>query len=83
MQIGRIQGCTRVLGKSQGYIGLPIRDIRIDDPVSGPNAPAMETAWIPTAEEIAAIQRGAPIILRILGTGHPPVMLYVGEEPGP
>lgn len=26
MQIGRILGAQRVLGKSQGYYGLPIRD---------------------------------------------------------
>jgi hypothetical protein len=26
MQIGRIEGATRVLGKSQGYYGLPVRD---------------------------------------------------------
>ena len=26
MEIGRILGATRVLGKSQGYLGLPIRD---------------------------------------------------------
>lgn len=26
MQIGRITGATRVLGKSQGYMGLPLRD---------------------------------------------------------
>ncbi len=25
--IGRIEGATRVLGKSQGYLGLPLRDV--------------------------------------------------------
>lgn len=81
MQIGHIQGCTRTLGKSQGYLGLPLRDIVINDTVTGPNTPAMETAWFPTPDEIAAINSGAPVILRVVGTGHPPVMLLTGEVP--
>lgn len=81
MQIGRIAGHTRIIGKSQGYLGLPIRDITTECTVNGAETPAMETAWLPTPAEIAAINAGAPIILRILGTGHPPVMIYVGEEP--
>lgn len=81
MQIGRIAGCTRVIGQSQGYLGLPLRDIIIDDTVNGPGTPAMETAWLPTPAEIAAINAGAPIILRVLGASHPPVMLYTGEVP--
>lgn len=81
MEIGRIQGTTRVIGKSQGYYGLPLRDIIINDTVTGPETPAMETAWFPTPEELAALQAGAPIILRVVGTGHPPVMLYTGEVP--
>lgn len=81
MQIGRIQGCTRVIGKAQGYLGLPLRDIVIDDSVTGPNTPAMETAWFPTPEELAALVAGAPIILRVVGSGHPPVMLFTGDIP--
>lgn len=81
MEIGRIQGCTRVIGRAQGYYGLPLRDIVINDTVTGPETPAMETAWLPTPEELAALQAGAPIILRVVGTGHPPVMLYIGDLP--
>ena len=83
MQIGMIEGATRVIGKSQGYLGLPLRDIVLDDTVTGPQTPAMETAWFPTPKEIDAIIAGAPIILRVIGTGHPPVMLLVGQEPQP
>lgn len=82
MQIGMIQGATRVLGKSQGYLGLPVRDVLINETVNGPDTPAMETAWLPTPKEIEAIQRGAPVILRVLGAAHPPVMVEVGEVPG-
>lgn len=81
MQIGMIKGCTRNIGKSQGYLGLPLRDITIDCSVGGPGTPAMESAWLPTPKEIEAIAAGAPIILRIHGSGHPPVMLYIGEVP--
>lgn len=100
MMIKRIADATRVLGQSQGYIGLPLRDlhglempatpctdaafmrdVEINCKVNGPGTRAMETAWEPTPAEIAAIVSGAPIVLRVLGTAHPPVMLYVGEEP--
>lgn len=81
MQIGMIQGFTRIIGQSQGYLGLPIRDITINCSVNGPNTPAMETAWLPTPAEIVAIEDGAPIILRLFGRGHPPVMMRTGDAP--
>lgn len=81
MQIGRIEGTTRVLGRRQGYIGLPLRDVVLDEKVNGPDTPAMQTAWLPTPREIEAIVAGAPIILTVLGVAHPPVMLDVGKVP--
>ncbi len=36
------------------------------------------TIW---PEDIAALQAGAPLILRIAGTNHPVVSLCVGEAP--
>lgn len=78
MIIGRIEGATRVLGKSQGYLGLPLRDVVINSTVDGPETPAMETAWLPNPDEIERINAGAPVILRILGSAHPPVMVEVG-----
>jgi len=83
MQILHIAGATRVLGKSQGYLGLPLRDVLMHDTVNGPSTPAMETAWEPTPDELARLNAGAPVILQILGTGHPPVMLLVGDAPTP
>ncbi len=35
MQIGRIQGWTRELGKGQGYLGLPLRDTVVNCTVGG------------------------------------------------
>lgn len=81
MLIKHIEGCTREIGKSQGFNGLPLRDIVINDTVMGPGTPAMETAWEPTPAEIAKIVAGAPLVLRIIGTMHPPVLLMVGEIP--
>lgn len=80
MIIGHISGATRTLGKSQGYLGLPLRDVMVNCSVNG-ETPAMETAWMPTPDEIAAINAGAPVILRVLGQQHPPVSIDVGEVP--
>lgn len=92
MNIGRIEGATRVLGKSQGYTGLPLRDeaknlgelphmlhVMKDSKVTGPNTPTMQTCWFPTPDEIERIAKGAPIYLSIVGIAHPPVMLSVGQ----
>jgi hypothetical protein len=83
MIIKHIEGATRVLGKSQGYLGLPVRDEVREFTVGGETvkAPAMVTAWEPTPDELERINAGATIYLRVLGTAHPPVMLEVGEVP--
>ena len=79
MQIGRIEGCTRVLGKSQGYLGLPIRDEVITCSVGGPETPAMTTAWLPTPDELAALQAGAPISGAGVATSQGGATLSVGR----
>jgi hypothetical protein len=81
MQIGRVEGATRVIGKSQGYLGLPLRDEAINCAVNGEQTPVMVTAWFPTPKELAALNAGAPVHVRIIGTGHPPIMVEVGEPP--
>jgi hypothetical protein len=78
MFIGRIEGATRVLGKSQGYLGLPLRDEPINCSVNGEATPSMVTAWLPTPEELAALNAGAAIHVRILGVSHPPIIVSVG-----
>lgn len=80
MEIGRVLGATRVVGQSQGYIGLPIRDEVVNCSVNGPT-PSMVTAWFPTPEELAALNAGAPVHVRILGSVPPPMMLSTGEAP--
>lgn len=73
MLINRIAGATRVLGQSQGFLGLPVRDELLSD-----GSPAMITAWEPTPDEIARIVAGAPIYLTVIGYAHPPVKVEVG-----
>src|SRR3546814_6206101 len=70
MQVGVIQGATRIVGRSQGYNGLPIRDELIHCTVNGPETPAMITAWIPTPAELAALNAGAAVHVRILEIGR-------------
>ncbi len=81
MQIGMIEGATRIIGKSQGYLGLPIRDEMIECTVNGDGTPSMVTAWTPTPDELDRLIAGASVHLRVLGTSHPPVMVGVGEPP--
>ena len=82
MQIGRIPGATRTIGKSQGYLGLPLRDDKINSTVTGEDTPCMVTAWIPTPKELDALNAGAAVHVRLIGTAHPPIMVEVGDPPG-
>jgi hypothetical protein len=80
MIIAMIKGATRVCGKAQGYLGLPVRDMIIIDKASGHHAPAMETAWTPSPDELDRLNKGANVIVRILGEVPPPMMLTVDTE---
>lgn len=80
MMIKRISGFTRIIGQSQGYIGLPLRDEVIVDAATGLRTPAMVTAWEPTPKELQRLLHGEPIYLRVLGNQHPPVSIWVGKE---
>lgn len=87
MHVGHIRGVTRNLGAPANWDrekdgicgGLPIRD-----EVQG-RLRVMTSAWLPTPEELASLNAGAPVYLRVVGTGHPPVMVYVeakGQDNG-
>ena len=68
-----IEGHTRVLGKQQGYAGLPVRDGREHDGVSGGVVPVMATLWEPTPDELATLNAGGFIEITIQGEAHPPI----------
>lgn len=93
MEIGRIENATRVVGKSQGYYGVPIRDEARNlgdlphllhtmgfNSVDG-ECPVMQTVWSPTPDEMEKIASGAPIYLEIVGIAFQPMRLVVGEVP--
>jgi hypothetical protein len=40
----------------------------------------MSSFWKPDAEEIAAILRGAPVVLQVVGQTHPIVGVYVSDD---
>lgn len=80
MIIAMIERATRICGKSQGFLGLPIRDEMVDDKAGG-ICNSMITAWTPTPEELERLKAGANVHVRILGTMPPPMLVDVGEVP--
>jgi len=86
MQIGRIEGTTRILGRQQGFAGLPIREHTVNEKTLG-MTPAMTSAWHPPPAELAALNAGAAVHVSLLGAIHPPIIVDVGpiprEEPPP
>lgn len=80
MIIAMIKNATRVCGKAQGYLGLPIRDMIVIDKATGMQTSAMDTAWTPTPDELDRLNKGANIIVRILGVTPPPMLLTVDTE---
>jgi len=80
MQIGRVTGCTRVCGQSQGFMGLPIRDETLN--VEGMGlVNQMVSAWLPTPKELEALNAGAPVHVSIWGNSPPPMIVEVGDAP--
>lgn len=81
MNIERIAGCTRMIGESQGYIGLPLRDEIVTDSATGATVCQMTSRWRPTPEELTALLNGGCVYLSVFGhpvkPSHPPVRLYV------
>lgn len=75
MTPGHIKGANRYLGAPDNWDPakdgtcetLPIRD----------DGKLLESAWVPTADELAALNRGAPVILTIWGRSHPVVSVNV------
>lgn len=80
MIIKMIPGHTRILGKSQGYHGLPVKDHNIYDKAVGGDCAAMSTAWEPTPEELEKLNNGGVVVLTLLGVAHPPVNITVEDR---
>lgn len=88
MQIEFIPGATRIVGEDQvEFDGLPVLDTVISWQVEGHQgpmlAPAMISQWRPTAEELARLNAGAPVLLAVLNMRqHPPVTISVAALEG-
>lgn len=76
MIIRMIAGYSRICGKAQGYLGLPVRDVIVTDTVNGPGTAAMETAWEPTPDELAVLNAGGSVVVTILGTVPAPMRVW-------
>lgn len=81
MIVAHIEGATRIAGRHQGFLGLPIRDEVIHEKVQGIGTPCMVTAWTPTPAELEALNAGANVHVRICGTLPAPMMVEVGPKP--
>lgn len=81
MQNGRIPGATRVLGKSQGYLGLAIRDQEMLDKAENKIVNSMTSAWLPTPKELQILNAGGAVHVTIFGLDHPPMLVSCGDPP--
>lgn len=81
MQIGMIAGHTRILGRSQNYRGLPVKDEIVTDGASGQRVNQMTSVWELNPDELEMLKAGGKIYLSVFGTDHPPVLLNVGPAP--
>jgi hypothetical protein len=74
----RISGATNYLGAPKGWHPETDGDcchlaVRM---VNEAGIQIAESAWEPTPDELAALNAGGSVVLRVVG-GQPPVMLYV------
>lgn len=67
------------VAKSAGTHGIRYRTNQALEAFLTEIAAALSSA--PAPAEIVAIEDGAPIILRLFGRGHPPVMMRTGDAP--
>jgi hypothetical protein len=82
MIAARIEGFTREMAKDQPeFARLCIRDepVVIEGWVTPFNA--MVSAWEPTPQELALLNAGGKVYLRIVGSGHPPVAIWAEGPP--
>lgn len=81
-----IPGATRALGAPDNWdpdTDGPCGALPIRDGVHAEVWPYMESAWKPDAQELAALNAGGSIVLRIVNLTHPVVALYVIEDAAP
>lgn len=75
-----LKGHNREVGRAQGFVPLCLRDTFTFDSGTGKTYPCMETAFLPTKEQIVKLIAGEPLVVRILGTDWPPISIEVGDD---
>jgi hypothetical protein len=77
----RIAGATRYLGAPKGWEPEADGDCShlaiVDVPSANGGSPVMISAWEPTPKELEALNAGQPVYLQVVGSTHPPVMVWV------
>ncbi len=80
VQIGRIQGFTREMGKHQEqFLTVPIRDMAYLNEKNEVVDRGMQAAFLLTDEEIEKLKSGEPLILEMQGTDWIPMKMMVGD----
>lgn len=77
MKIGEIAGANTVM---VGDAALNIADLKVRRELDNEGIPMMTSAWIPSADDLAVLNKGGVVALTVFGTQHPPV--YVGVANG-
>ncbi len=79
MKAVKIDGANRSFGAPEGWNeetdgpcdALPVLD----------DGKVLQSAWLPEADELAALNAGQPVVLTIFGRGHPAVSVGVLAAP--
>jgi hypothetical protein len=83
MQAIRIEGANTRIDEPPGWndehrtVTCEPLWVRVEQDADG--AIVLASAWWPNPEELAALQRGVPVVLRVWGNGHPPVCVSVDD----
>ena len=75
MIIGHIEGATRTLLAPSD--SPEVKPLGIKDVVYADGTPAVISAWMPTPEELAALNAGEPVYLAVFGMNMPPAFVGV------
>lgn len=70
---------TRILGQSQGYDALVVKDETVHCSVNGEGTPCMTTHWEPSLKDLQNLIEGGQVIITILGSDHPPIKVTVSD----
>jgi hypothetical protein len=71
-----------IIGREQGFKGLAVHFTTVFDTGIQQECPCLETAWTPSPGDLARLNAGGNVKVRILAQQHPPIAVYTDDEPG-